>query len=169
MNALQPCTTSVMAAHICPRGRQGQRGVTLVVGLIFLLVMSLLAVSAIRFSSVNLRIAGNAQAQVEATAAAQTAIEQVMSSAANFYSPLSARTIAVDIDNDGRSDYSVAVSAPDCLGMMAAPGYSANFSGFAPQEGYWDVAAVATDSRSGVRVEVHQGVRARVLATAGCP
>jgi len=146
-----------------------QRGVTLVVGLIFLLVISLLAVSAIRFSSVNLKIAGNAQAQAEATAAAQAAIEQVLDSAANFYAPLSARDIEIDIDNDGDADYEVAVAAPTCLMMMATPGYSANFSGFAPQDGYWDIGAVATDPRTGVSVEVHQGVKARVLASAGCP
>jgi len=149
--------------------RRAQRGVTLVVGLIFLLVISLLAVSAIRFSSVNLKIVGNAQAQTEATAAAQAAIEQVLNSAANFYAPLSARTIQIDIDNDGDNDYAVAVAAPTCLLMTATPGYSANFSGFAPQDGYWDIAAVATDARTGVSVEVHQGVKARVLASAGCP
>lgn len=146
-----------------------QRGVTLVVGLIFLLVMSLLAVSAIRFSSVNLRIAGNVQVQAEAMAAAEQAIEQVLGSAANFYAPLNARTIDIDVDNNGSSDYRVAVSAPECLLMQATPGYSANFSGFAPQDGYWDLRAVATDTRSGATVEVHQGVRARVLASAGCP
>lgn len=150
-------------------GQRRQRGVTLVVGLIFLLVISLLAVSAIRFSSMNLKIAGNAQAQAEATAAAQQAIEQVLNSVANFYAPLSARDIAIDIDNDGDADYDVAVAAPACLLMMATPGYSASFSGFAPQDGYWDIGAVATDSRTGVSVEVHQGVKARVLASAGCP
>lgn len=146
-----------------------QRGVTLVIGLIFLLVMSLLAVSAIRLSSVNLRIAGNVQTHAEAMSAAQQAIEQVMSSSSNFYTPLTARTITVDVDNNGVSDYSVAVAAPVCLMMLATPGYSANFSGFAPQDGYWDVQAVATDNRSGASVEIHQGVKARVLASAGCP
>lgn len=146
-----------------------QRGVTLVVGLIFLLVFSLLAVSALRFSSVNLKIAGNAQAQVEATSAAQIAVEQVLDSIASFYTPLVARDFEVDIDNDGDVDYDVAVAAPECLMMTATPGYSANFSGFAPQDGYWDVQAVATDPRTGVSVTVHQGVKARVLASAGCP
>jgi hypothetical protein len=146
-----------------------QRGVTLVIGLIFLAVFSLLAVSAIRFSSVNLKIAGNAQAQVEATAAAQIALEQMLDSVANFYAPLSGDDVEIDIDNDGDADYEVAVSAPECLMMLATPGYSANFAGFAPQDGYWDVGAVATDPRTGVSVEVHQGVKARVLASAGCP
>jgi len=150
-------------------GPARQRGVTLVVGLIFLVVFSLLAVSAIRFSSVNLKIAGNAQAQAEATAAAQIAIEQVLDSVSNFYTPLVARDFEIDIDNDGDTDFDVAVAAPVCLVMLATPGYSANFSGFAPQDGYWDVAAVATDPRTGVSVEVHQGVKARVLASAGCP
>lgn len=156
-----PSKSSVMKSH--------QAGVTLVVGLIFLLVLSLLAVSAVRLSTVNLRVSGNVQAQTEATAAAQQAIEQVMSTAANFYEPLTAKTVNVDVNNDGTTDYSVAVAAPVCLMLVPVAGYSANFSGFAPQDGYWDVLAVATNTQTGAVVQIHQGVKSRVLASAGCP
>ena len=63
-------------------GRRGQRGISLVVGLIMLLLMTLLAISAFQASNVNLRIAGNMQVRQETLAAAQTATEQVLSSPA---------------------------------------------------------------------------------------
>ena len=56
-----------------------QRGATLIVGLIMLIALTLLVVSAIRSGTTNLRIAGNTQIQEEAKAAAQQAIEQYIS------------------------------------------------------------------------------------------
>ena len=47
-----------------------QKGMTLVVALVMLVVLTLLVVSAIRFGNINLRIAGNAQSEAEATSAA---------------------------------------------------------------------------------------------------
>lgn len=58
--------------------RQQERGVTLVISLIMLLVLTLLVVSAIRFGNVNLKISGNMQSQSEATAASQVQIESVL-------------------------------------------------------------------------------------------
>ena len=58
--------------------RLDQSGVTLVVSLIMLVVVTLLAVYAIRSSNTNLRIAGNAQVQAEAEAATDVAIAQVI-------------------------------------------------------------------------------------------
>ena len=55
-----------------------QSGITLVVSLIMLVVLTLLVVSAIRFGNINLRIAGNAQTEAEASAATQVALEQML-------------------------------------------------------------------------------------------
>lgn len=55
-----------------------QSGITLIVSLIMLVVVTLLAVYAIRASNTNLRIAGNAQIQAEAEAATDVAIAQVI-------------------------------------------------------------------------------------------
>ena len=52
-----------------------QRGISLVLGLIMLVLLTLLAISAFQASNVNLRIAGNMQVRQETLAAAQTAIE----------------------------------------------------------------------------------------------
>ena len=41
--------------------RRSQFGVTLVIALVMLIILSLLVVSAIRFGNINLRITGNVQ------------------------------------------------------------------------------------------------------------
>jgi len=74
----------------------------------------------------------------------------------------------VDINNDGTNDYTVVVAAPTCLLMKAAEGYSVDFAASAPKDSYWNIQAVATDTRTGVTVTVNQGVRVRLAATATC-
>ena len=49
-------------------------------GMIMLVLLTLFVLSAINSGTINLRISGNTQAQDEARAAAQQAIEQVVSS-----------------------------------------------------------------------------------------
>src|SRR5665647_3788905 len=80
-----------------------QRGSTLLVALIMLVLLTLVAVSAINTASSSIQIVGNAQYREEATAAAQQAIENVISNA-NF------QTVApvpqnIDVNNDGVADY----------------------------------------------------------------
>lgn len=145
-----------------------QRGATLVVGLIMLVVLTLLVVSGISMTKTNLKTVGNMQAKNEAAAAAQQAIEQIMSNLNNFYTP-TAQTINVDLNNDGVVDYAVAISAPTCLKKVAVPGYSVDFADSAPQDTYWDIKAVATDSRTSATVTVHQGAKVRMDSTATCP
>ena len=57
-----------------------QRGMVLILSLIMLVVLTLLAVSAIRLSTVNLRTVANAQARSEALSTAQRTIDMVLSS-----------------------------------------------------------------------------------------
>lgn len=144
-----------------------QTGASLLISLVMLVVLTLLVVSAIRMSNSNLKVVGNMQAKNEATSAAQQAIEQVMSNASNFYTP-TPKTISIDINNDGTADYSVAVSAPVCLKMVAVPGYSVDFADSAPQDAYWDIKAVVTDTRTGASSTVHQGAKLRMASTATC-
>ena len=57
---------------------QGQRGATLVVSMIMLMVITVLVVYSIRSGNINLRIAGNMQRQGEAMMASQQVIERVI-------------------------------------------------------------------------------------------
>jgi Tfp pilus assembly protein PilV len=56
-----------------------QRGATLLVAMIFLIVLMLVVASAIKVTNINTRLAGNTQTQSEAFSAAQQAIEQLIS------------------------------------------------------------------------------------------
>ena len=145
-----------------------QRGATLLVGLVMLVVLTLLVVSAIRVSSTNLKVVGNMQVKSEAVAAAQQAIEGILSDVTNFYTP-TVRTTTVDINNDSIADYTVALSAPACLKLVAVDGYSVDFAESAPKDSYWDIRAVVTDTRTGAAATLHQGAKVRLDATATCP
>lgn len=148
--------------------KNAQRGATLLVGLVMLVVLTLLVASALRSSTVNLRIAGNMQAKSEAAAAAQQAIEQAISSPAIFYAP-AAQVVQVDINHDGAADYTVNIDPPTCLKMTPAAGYSALFAASAPQDSNWDIKSTVTDNRTGAKVVLHQGIKVRLAAGSLCP
>lgn len=84
-----------------------QRGATLLVAMIFLVLMSLFAISAYKSSTGNLRIVGNMQSHQESVAVAQKAIEQTISSTLFTTNPkeVANTLLPVDIDGDGTADY----------------------------------------------------------------
>jgi Tfp pilus assembly protein PilX len=146
-----------------------QHGMTLVVGLIMLLVITLFVVSAIRLSTANLRTVGNMQARNEAAAASQRAIEDMMSSTAAFTTPASivpGTPVTVTVN---KTDYSVARATPVCVKAVPVTGNSYNNSGLAMQDTYWDLQTTATNAKSGASVTTHQGVKVRLDASAICP
>lgn len=101
--------------------RRAQSGLTLVIALVMLVVLSLLVVSAIRFSNVNLRIAGNVQTETEASAAAQVAVESTMKTMilpATDISAMAQQTVAV---STGGKSYQVVVKKPTCLFSKNVP------------------------------------------------
>ena len=129
--------------------RTAQSGVALVVALVLLVVVALLGVSAVSNSTTNLRAVMNTQTSIDAEMAAQDGVEQTLALAANFEPP-TAKNYTV-------GNFSVAVPAPVCLGTGGADGYSALFQ-FAPQSMLWSVSATATDTLTGAKSSVTQGV-----------
>jgi Tfp pilus assembly protein PilX len=146
---------------------QNQRGATLIVGLIMLVLITLMVLSAFTMSSSNLKSVGNMQSRDEATAAANVALEQVLSSPTIFNVSV---TTPITVGS-----YEVVVAVPECLysapvvdytsgdqnpnvlnqsggagGTVGAPGY---------RDTYWDLAATVNDGLSGTNVEIHQGVK----------
>lgn len=91
-----------------------QRGSTLLVVMVFLLLVAIASISAIRSSTTNLRATGNMMIRQEALAAAQAAVETTVSTAAFQADPAAsapfARNVTVDVDGDGTNDYTVAVT-----------------------------------------------------------
>lgn len=96
------------------RTHRHQSGLTLVVSLIMLIVLTLLVVSAIRFGNINLKITGNAQAQAEAAAAAQVAVEQQIKSVLDGSAKLSNIAAATAPVSTGGTSYSVSTTKPAC-------------------------------------------------------
>ena len=88
--------------------------------LVLVLMLALLwfALSASRIGGQGLQIVGNMQADRQATAAAQRAIDQTISSNAFTKDPaaVAATPIATDVDGDGHDDFTAMLTpAPKCF------------------------------------------------------
>jgi len=93
---------------------RNQRGVTLVIGLIMLVLLTLIVTTAFSLSTTNLRSVGNMQIRDEAIAAANLAIEMEVGSPFTN-APAAVNDRPVDIDNDGTTDYLVDIAQPQCI------------------------------------------------------
>ena len=144
---------------------RAQTGSTLIVALLMLAILALLGVNAMNTSTISLRVVANAQSQRDAEAAAQDAIEQVISSKDPFAAPADA-TITVSRPSYGDA-LSVPVAAAECLDAQTAEGYSAVFN-LAPEATVWEVVASVVDASTGARAEIHQGVEITMIQ-GSCP
>ena len=150
--------------------RSSQRGATLIVALVLLLIFILFGVGAINSGIVSLRIARNVQVSAEAQAAAQLLIDSKVSDLSTFTAP-AATSSNVDATGSG-ANYSVALGKPQCVHTRSAPGYSYSVGPLAPQDTNWRMEATATDTSfgaTGVSVTVAQGVKVRLPSSASCP
>ena len=173
-----------------------QRGSTLMVALIMLVLLTLIAVSAINSTTPSIQVVGNAQHRDEASAVAQQAIEQVISSSDFTVAPASS-VISVDINKDGTPDYTAQIKKPDCLSSLVLTNAQLNFDIGADQKcsssdkktntgiigasgvvattqswcfkQSWEIQVTATDNNSGASTTIHQGVFLRVPADITCP
>jgi Tfp pilus assembly protein PilX len=145
------------------RSVSSQHGATLVVSLIMLTITTLLALSMMRLSSTNMRVVGNMQTQQALVASAQQAIEGLIGSSSFYNDQINGTgpwaggqtTYAVAQTING---YTVTLNKPKCLSQVMAQGTSA-VSGLVPQDTYWEVEAIASDSVSGASADVIQGVK----------
>ncbi|MBE0472945.1 hypothetical protein [Rhodoferax sp.] len=87
-----------------------QRGATLIVGLIMLVLITLMMVSAFMLSGTNLKAVGNMQYRDEAIAAANVAIERVVSTDFMLSPVESTETVTI-----GGAVYTVKVETPVCI------------------------------------------------------
>ena len=145
---------------------RSQSGATLIVGLIMLVLITVIVLSAFTFSSSNLKSVGNMQMREEALAAANLATEQVIASP--FTDAPTRQEINVDINKDGINDYVVVVEAPTCIKALIASSPGNTQIGFNTGGGgstwntEWDINSQVTNTASGASVQIRQGVRARL-------
>lgn len=148
------------------RPGRSQSGATLVVALIMLTLITLLVVNAFTLSSSNLKAVGNMQARDEAIAAANQAIELVVSS--SFTDAPLAQELNVDMNKDGTTDYTVNIALPKCVRAIEVPNpdkCEENLKALCAENNWyteWDLQATVGDTASGASVVVHQGVRVKL-------
>ena len=164
--------------------RARQRGATLLISLIMLVVLTLFAITAIRTGNIGFKIVGNQQAQKLMEAAVAQAIEQVVSNLGNFDAAnpvLPATTVAQRICGNGQppvivinptttpctSGIPVDVAPARCISAKRQTGGSLT-QPLATYENTWEIVATATDTLTGARATYHQGVMVRMLASS-CP
>lgn len=140
-----------------------QRGSTLLIALVMLVLLTLIALSSMNATTTSIQVVGNAQFREEANAAAQQAVEGVISNSNFKDTPPPAQTI-----NIGGSNYTVTFDPPPrCVsyqpvqaGQAGVPNICFGSIGDICFWTVWDVTAVAVDaSGSGATSTVHQGVR----------
>lgn len=95
---------AALAAFVSAPRRQ--RGAALLVVMVMLLLLAWMGLSAFRMTGQHIQIVGNTQSRVLATAAAQRAIEQTISSDQFARDPgaVAASPITTDVDGDGTPD-----------------------------------------------------------------
>ena len=161
--------------------RSRQQGMTLLVVLAMLVMITLFVVSMVRLSNTNAIIVGNMQAQKNIEAEAQQAIELGVNQFSFFDDTI--RNQNAWASNATSVDYETLWSAykpsgagtvppmqsavtmyrPQCVHSEPATGYSA-LSNVSPQDTTWDLKVTAADSITGAVTEVHQGVKIRLPA-----
>ncbi|WP_194723883.1 PilX N-terminal domain-containing pilus assembly protein [Noviherbaspirillum malthae] len=149
---------------------RSQRGATLIVGLILLTLITLTVTAAFKLSHLNQKTVSNMQYRNEAIAAANKALEQVISSP--FTTSPAAEEINVDINHDNQPDYVVKIDRPTCIRALEIAGTGAAGSGSSSElempvvpPNYtttWDIAATVTDAKTGTSVSVRHGVQVQL-------
>lgn len=163
------------------RAARRQRGATLLIALIMLVMLTLFAVSAIRTGNVGFKIVANQQVQKEMEAAAQEAIEQVLSNLGNF-DPVnlvaSSTTVAQTICVNGSppvvlpgtecsSGTPVTISPARCISSKRSQ-YDSLTQPMATYDNVWEIVATVTSSSTGAKAIYHQGIKMRMLSNS-CP
>ena len=155
---------------------RNQRGLTLFVAMIILVMITLLVVSAFRVSNTNLKIVGAMQGRQEAVASGQAAIEQVLSSKFFTENPsiVAATPVDIDINADTVPDFTVTMALPKCVRtapvVMGSPpteiqlkcAGSSRYPGASLPSWcantIWELEASTTDRLTAAKTTVRQGV-----------
>jgi Tfp pilus assembly protein PilV len=179
------------------RSARTQAGATLIIALVMLVAMSMLAIWGYHSSTANMRIVGNTQARVETQAAAEAAIEKVLSTSGFKDDPAATAQSTVDVKVNGTT-YTAHFAKPTCYkakvikqteldvdaasdaqcikGSSQGGPMSDDDAGTAGNSlcstSEWQVGATVTDPATGASETVNEGVAVRVLTevvTASCP
>lgn len=147
-----------------------QRGATLMVGLIILVITTLMVISGFTLSGGNLAVVGNVQHRNEAIAAANMVIEQTIDLNLIAIDPANyPDTVMIDIDQDNVDDYVVTINQPICLKGTAIPvpletsyGVNSQITSASDYQTLWEINVVAQNVATGASVTARQGINKRL-------
>ena len=148
-----------------PSPSRRQRGVTLLISLIMLSMLTVFAVAMIRLSSSSMLIAGNMAVQRQLTDSVQQAIETELNSpnfvndAVNKTGIWAAGVTSYSEPSAQYNGYTITLTRPTCLTEQQAPGWAATEAAITLKDTYWEVTATGTDPLSGASVSLTQGIR----------
>lgn len=132
-----------------------QYGSALIVSLLMLMLLTIMAVSAVNMTTLGLKITSNMQDMQLAESAVQTVIDDGLSeSPPNWIRDAETRQVA-------RNGYTVLVDSPVCLGAITAPGYEERYMEEINRfDNAWRIDARVSSSQTtrGESVEISQGV-----------
>lgn len=164
-----------------------EKGATLLIGLIMLVLLTLMAITSFNLGKSNLQIVGNMQFRNETVRAAEEAVEAAISLPSSV-SIASASN--VDVNADGVADVAVTItptlvqayvkknaalnlSDPGQLGCTLGQAQSFGVVGAATGNSLcaatlYDLRVVAREAATNTTVELHQGVAVQVPADTVC-
>lgn len=164
-----------------------QKGATLLIGLIMLVLLTLMAITSFNLGKSNLQIVGNMQFRNETVRAAEEAVEAAISKPDSV---TIASTTTVDVNADGTPDVSVTVtptllqahvkknsaldlSDPGQVGCTLGQAQAFGVVGAATGNSLcastlYDLRVVAREAATNTTVELHQGVSVQVPADTVC-
>lgn len=176
--------------HRSGRPAAQEQGIVLITTLVLIVMLTLVVLTSLSVSLASIGIAKNVDQSMAAKAAAQDAIEGIITNPAFLRNPtaVSATAYSIDGDSDGTDEYSVAMTAR-CVGARTVPmselnstvssdvvcmqGSQMNNSGIVIAgantgdlsvcaDTRWNIRSIATRSTIGARGEINQGVAVRL-------
>ena len=176
--------------------RHQQRGATLVISLIMLVLLTLLAVTSFNLGKGSLQTVGNMQHRNEAMAAAQETMEEVISTTRLFANPTAVipaassfcpsgganNTKCIDTTRDGVTDVTVTIiPTPTCIKTEIVPNSRFSFGNDCHNgtnafsrcaDTIWEVTVSAVDATTQAQYSVTQGMAVLVdrnAVSGACP
>lgn len=132
------------------------------VALFIMLIVTLLAVSTMQTSTIDLKIAQNRQARIQTERAVERGIERVIDRVTSFTDTPNFGG-GTGIENYTISNWTVVVERPYCISSTPAQGYSVT-APLIPEYNVFAFEACATDTVTGARVVMQQGIRMLMLS-----
>jgi Tfp pilus assembly protein PilX len=140
-----------------------ERGATLLVALIMMLLLTLMVSGSFSLSTINLKAVGNNQVRKEALASANAAVAQVIGTPFTDNPGAAASDLRFDIDNNNVNDYVVSIGVPECIRATQSSTVALSSATLVMPSSNWNtvwmIEAAVNDAATGAQTVVRSAVR----------